>query len=124
MQEQTPLAQDTDIGEAVADPEVLEYLEKLKQHRQETIEREANRRIKKNKREIKRLHKHAQECLINDNKDGYIYAIGKLRKLTGHVVGDDVLETLWQTSREQVQKIAASFAEAQANLPEGQNFSQ
>jgi len=123
MQENVTLLNDDEINEFSADPEVLEFIEQQNKERKELIEKEANRRIRKNKREIKRLHSHAQQCLIDGNKAGYMYAINKLRVISGHPVSNDILETLWKTSREQVIKIATSFAEAQANLPEGQNFS-
>lgn len=118
------LDQATDIAEAVTDPEVEAYLEKLREHHKDTVEREAKKRVRKNRFEIRRLNKHATQCLIDGNKDGYIYAIGKLRSITGQSVSVDILETLWQTSYDQVVKIATSFSEAKSNLPDGQNFSQ
>ncbi|CAM0044558.1 hypothetical protein VPHF86_0098 [Vibrio phage F86] len=140
MQPQT-LNNDNDIMDIVSAMSVREVAEMLSKqaeteeertaiqemaaaHRQHEIEKEANRRVRKNKREIARLRKHAEACLFSENKEGYIYAIGKLREFTGNPVSRDVLETLWETSHEQVVKIATSFAEAKANLPEGQNFSQ
>ncbi len=116
MQEKPDLLNDNEIVDVVEDQEVLDYLETLQNQRRELVEKEAKRRIKKNSREIKRLHKHAEKCLIDDNKDGYIYAIRKLRSITGQNVGDDVLETLWQTSRDQVLTIIRSFAESKATV--------
>ncbi|AFN37300.1 hypothetical protein VH12019_00333 [Vibrio phage VH1_2019] len=114
MQEKPDLLKDDEIVDVVEDQEVLDYLDELQAQRRALVEKEAHRRIKKNSREIKRLHKHAEKCLIEGNKAGYVYAIGKLRSITGQTVGDDVLETLWKTSREQVLTIARSFAEAKA----------
>ncbi|AGB07076.1 hypothetical protein [Vibrio phage XZ1] len=114
MQEKPDLLKDDEIVDVVDDQEVQEYLEQINAQRRALIEKEAKRRIKKNSREIKRLRKHAEKCLIEENKAGYIYAIRKLRSITGQTVGDDVLETLWETSREQVLTIVRSFAEAKA----------
>ncbi|AGN30118.1 hypothetical protein VPFG_00116 [Vibrio phage nt-1] len=119
MQETPDLLQDdeiVDVVDVVEDQEVLDYLDEMQLRRKALIEKEAQRRIKKNSREIKRLRKHAEKCLIEDNKDGYIYAIRKLRSITGQPVADDVLETLWKTSRDQVLTIIRSFAESKADM--------
>ena len=110
------LEHDEEILEAVADQEVMDYIDGLQESRKKIIEKEANKRIKKNRREISRLRKHAENCLIDDNKAGYMYSIGKLRKITGQVVSEEVLETLYKTSREQVIAIATSFAEARCDI--------
>ncbi|AFL47476.1 hypothetical protein ZZ1p0116 [Acinetobacter phage ZZ1] len=51
---------------------------------QRRIEREAGQQaeksLRKNKREIERLKNHAQKCLLTDNFEGYGYAINKLRE--------------------------------------------
>ncbi|QHJ78893.1 MAG: hypothetical protein [Caudoviricetes sp.] len=60
------------------------------------------KQLKRNKREIERLGLLAKEALINNNKDSYLYAIGKVRKLVGKPVSDDIMDSLWVTSRERV----------------------
>ncbi|AUR85830.1 coil containing protein [Vibrio phage 1.081.O._10N.286.52.C2] len=112
MQPTAPIENDGLIKDVQADPEVMEYMDTMREQRDAMVKKEANRRIKKNQREITRLRKHAEECLISNNKAGYIYAIGKLRAFTGQSVAEDVLEVLWTTSREQVMSIVTNFSEA------------
>lgn len=57
--------------------------------------------MRKNRREIKRLNDHATECLISNNKDGYKYAINKIRSIAG-LSDNNQLDVLWETSRERV----------------------
>lgn len=66
----------------------------------------AERHMKKYKKEIDRLKQHAEDCLITNNKDGYIYAIDKLRQLTFKKKLDyKTMESLYITSKEKVDEI-------------------
>ncbi|ADI96346.1 a-gt.4 conserved hypothetical protein [Acinetobacter phage Ac42] len=69
----------------------------------EWVQKEAKRRatkiLKKNKREIERLKKHAENCLLTGNKEGYIYAINKLRDIYHRPkLKRTELEFMWNTS--------------------------
>lgn len=65
-------------------------------------QKKADKLIRKNKRELKRLKAHAGECVINNNYDGYAYAIKKLRKFYKQPCNDDVISIMWKTTREQM----------------------
>lgn len=77
--------------------------EKLTQEQKEFRDRMFKKIFTKNRREITRLEKHAKHCLITNNKDGYIYAIGKLRKIVGKgEIDQQTAESLWLTSKERL----------------------
>lgn len=63
------------------------------------------KRLKKDKREVKRLEKLATEALITGNKESYIYVVRKMREAIGKTVTEDVLEMLYNTSRDEVLKL-------------------
>lgn len=81
--------------------------EKSNQHNQrENARNIADKYIKKHKKEISRLREHATNCLIANNKNGYIYAISKLRVIMKKSVLDkDTLNSLYITSKEKVDDI-------------------
>jgi ribosome recycling factor len=110
------LEKDGDILEITEDASVIEHIDNIQEERQALLKKQANKIIRKNRREIKRIRKHAENCLFDNNKEGYIYSIGKLRKLTGNVVSTPILESLWKTSREEIIKIASSFQSARDGL--------
>lgn len=58
----------------------------------------ANKVIKKNKRELRRLQKHAEKCLMELNKDGYTYAVGKIRTIIRQPMTQEQLEMMYETS--------------------------
>lgn len=72
--------------------------------------------LTKNKREIQRLEKLGHEALATGNGESYKYAVGKIRKIIGKPVDDDILESLWKTSREQIVQIIKSGIEAEQKL--------
>lgn len=41
--------------------------------------KQADKIIRKNKREIERLKEHIQQCVLNINRAGWVYATNKLR---------------------------------------------
>lgn len=70
---------------------------------QDRIEKQARKKaekiLKKNKREIDRLKKHAENCLISGNKDGYCYAIKKLRDFYKQPYTNELVDSMWRSSR-------------------------
>ena len=95
-------------NETVGAEEDLEYTKQINEMlsvAEKAASKEAHRRVKKNQKEITRLNNWATQALISNHKERYIYAISKLRKMINKEVSDDILETLWKTSREQYEKI-------------------
>lgn len=72
--------------------------------------------LTKNKREIKRLEKLGHEALAYGNAESYKYAVGKIRQIIGKPVDDDILESLWKTSREQIVELLKAGVEAEKQL--------
>lgn len=70
----------------------------------------------KNKREIKRLEKLGHEALAYGNAESYKYAVGKIRRIIGKPVDDEILEKLWITSREQILNLIHAGTEAEKHL--------
>lgn len=91
----------------------------LEQQVEQTIEashrvarKMAKQRFNKNKREMMRLEKHAHKCLLLGNKEGYMYSIGKLRRIINKPnVSTETLEMLYETSRERVLEVLKGTAE-------------
>lgn len=55
--------------------------------------------LKKNKREIKRLKQWAETCIFKGNKDGYIYAISKLRSIYKQpALTKDEADVMWNST--------------------------
>lgn len=65
----------------------------------------AQKIVKKNRREIARLKKHAEKCVLTDNYFGYQYAIKKLRAI--YQIKSDNLDipTLWATTQKELHNI-------------------
>lgn len=76
--------------------------------------RQAQKYLRKNKTEWKRLHKHAEAALMANNKAQYCYAIKKMRKMLKQPYTDDLIDAMWRTSRESVKQV---FIEAMKNQP-------
>lgn len=62
--------------------------------------KKANKILKKNKREIERLKRHAELCIYNNNYFGYSYAIKKLRDFYKQPYTEELIKTMWTTTRE------------------------
>lgn len=62
--------------------------------------KQAQKILKKNKREIERLKKHAGECLIKNEYFGYSYAIKKLRDFYKQPYNEDLIKSMWNSSRQ------------------------
>ncbi|MGL5582930.1 MAG: DUF2654 domain-containing protein [Cetobacterium sp.] len=75
---------------------------------QAIADKRAKKILKKNKREIDRLKAHAEKCLYEMNKEGYKYAIGKIRTIIRKPLSDELLEVLYNTSLERIIEIAQS----------------
>ncbi|CAL9973971.1 hypothetical protein VPHD479_0176 [Vibrio phage D479] len=112
--EAVEIIEDADIRNVEDDEQVEEYAQQMQAERAAMVEKQTNRYMRKNAREIKRLRAHAEKCLLDENKEGYIYAVGKLRKIIGKEVSRDVLETMYETSLEEVVKIIQNFQEAKS----------
>lgn len=79
-------------------------------------QKRAQKVLSKNKREIQRLEKLGHEALAYGNAESYKYAVGKIRQIIGKPVDDDILETLWITSREQILNLIHAGTEAEKQL--------
>lgn len=79
---------------------------------QQRLEAQANKKaekiLKKNKREIARLKKHAENCIITNNFFGYSYAIKKLRGFYKQPYNDELIQMMWDTTRQSVLDIIES----------------
>lgn len=64
--------------------------------------------LKKNSREIKRLTKHAEKCLLELNKDGYVYAIGKVRTIIRKPLTTKELESMYEDSVKRLIEIVSN----------------
>lgn len=69
-------------------------------------DKRAKKVLKKHSKEISRLKKHAEKCLFELNKDGYIYAIGKIRTIIRKPMDQESLGVLYDTSVERLIEIA------------------
>ena len=69
-------------------------------------DKRARKVLKKHKREIDRLKAHAEHCLYNLNREGYVYAIGKIRTIIRSPLSDMELNALYDTSVERIIELA------------------
>lgn len=68
-------------------------------------EHKADKILKKNRLELRRLKKQYEESLLTGNKEMFKYTLGKLRTIYKQQVTEDILELCWKTSRETIQGI-------------------
>lgn len=89
-----------------------EELESLKGSRveQEAL-RKAQKYMRKNRAEWKRLHKHAENALFDGNKAQYVYAIKKMRDMLKQPYNDELIETMWITSNQQLNDLFVMASE-------------
>lgn len=80
-------------------------------------DKRAKKILKKHKREIDRLKSHAEDCLYNLNRDGYIYAIGKIRTIIRKPMSHEALGALYDTSVERIIELAKQSING--NIKEG-----
>lgn len=84
------------------DKELTDHLNNMLSNKQEQIKRKVNKMVRKHRREMKRLRILGENALINGKEEQYVYAIGKIRSLVGMNIPDDILHTMYKTSRERV----------------------
>ncbi|AAX78574.1 protein of unknown function [Pseudotevenvirus RB43] len=89
-----------------------EELESLKGTRveQEAL-RKAQKYMRKNRAEWKRLHNHAENALFDGNKAQYVYAIKKMRDMLKQPYNDELIETMWITSNQQLKDLFVMASE-------------
>ncbi|AUM58574.1 hypothetical protein KNT81_gp197 [Proteus phage phiP4-3] len=83
------------------DPEVKDYEEKLF----EEAKKRADVILRKERREIKRLKGLYEDSLLKGNKEQFVYALGKLRKIYKQSTDKAVLDYCYETSRKALFKI-------------------
>lgn len=87
--------------ESISELESIDYAfdaEEIQRRIEADAKRKADKILKKNKREIERLKKHAGECLIKGEKFGYCYAIKKLRTFYKQPYTEELIEQMWNSS--------------------------
>lgn len=67
--------------------------------------KKAEKILRKNAREIERLKLWAEKAIIDDNRDAYIYAIGKLRDIYKQPHTPELLSAMWISTRQTVLSI-------------------
>lgn len=73
--------------------------------------RQAEKFMRKHRREWKRLHKHAEDALFDHNKSQYVYAIKKMRDMLKQPYTEELIEQMWLTS---VEALRETFRQASA----------
>lgn len=103
-----------EITEEETDESLVDQFDAEKMHERMMAEatKQAQKRLKKNDREIKRLKNHAEKCLIENNFIGYSYSIKKLRDIYKQPYNEALIKTMWETTR---QTLFELVKEAQAN---------
>jgi len=69
--------------------------------------RQAEKFLKKNRREWKRLHNHAQEALFDNNKEQYCYAIKKMRDILKQPYTEELIDEMWKSSVNALREVYA-----------------
>ncbi|HAL7776372.1 TPA: DUF2654 domain-containing protein [Escherichia coli] len=64
--------------------------------------KKAEKILRKNSQEIARLKRWAEQAIIDDNRDAYIYAIGKLRDIYKQPHTPELLSAMWISTRQTV----------------------
>lgn len=80
---------------------------------QAQAQEKANKIIKKNRREINRLMKHAEGAVLENDFPAYKYAICKLRAICKQPYNDEIIEAGWKTTRQQIWHIVNSNPKVQ-----------
>lgn len=73
--------------------------ERIQEAMMKEADKKAQKLLKKNKRELTRLKNHAGECLLKNNFSGYSYAIKKLRDFYKQPYNDELIKSMWNSSR-------------------------
>lgn len=67
--------------------------------------RQAEKFMRKNRREWKRLHERAETALLSGDKDSYAYAIKKMRDMLKQPYNDHLIDSMWISSRKTLEDI-------------------
>lgn len=67
--------------------------------------RQASQYLRRNRREWKRLHQHANDALYEGNRDQYVYAIKKMRDMLRQPYTDHLIESMWISSRATIEDL-------------------
>lgn len=79
-----------------------ELYETIMQEAEAKANSQAQKILKKNSREIVRLKEHAGNAVLENNFPAYKYALEKLRTIYKQPFNDEIINTMWQTSRKTV----------------------
>lgn len=90
------------IGYGATEEETDDSVKALLEASELQAKAQANKIVRKNRREIKRLEEHAYGALLENNFPAYKYAIEKLRTLLKQPFNDEIILTGWQTSRKTI----------------------
>lgn len=78
--------------------------------------RQAEKFMRKNRREWKRLHQHAEDALFDHNKAQYVYAIKKMRDMLKQPYTEELIEQMWLTSVNALRDTFRQAAQKYANV--------
>lgn len=81
---------------------VVDEVEKVQAELEAKAAKKAEKILRKNAREIERLKMWAEKAIIDDNRDAYIYAIGKLRDIYKQPHTPELLAAMWVSTRNTV----------------------
>ena len=81
---------------------VVDEVEKVQAELEAKAAKKAEKILRKNAREIERLKMWAEKAIIDDNRDAYIYAIGKLRDIYKQPHTPELLAAMWVSTRQTV----------------------
>ena len=81
---------------------VVDEVEKVQAELEAKAAKKAEKILRKNSREIARLKRWAEQAIIDDNRDAYIYAIGKLRDIYKQPHTPELLAAMWVSTRQTV----------------------
>ena len=80
----------------------LNEVDKVQADLEAKAAKKAEKILRKNAREIERLKLWAEKAIIDDNRDAYIYAIGKLRDIYKQPHTPELLSAMWISTRQTV----------------------
>lgn len=81
---------------------VVDEVEKVQAELEAKAAKKADKILRKNAREIARLKRWSEQAIIDDNRDAYIYAIGKLRDIYKQPHTPELLAAMWVSTRQTV----------------------
>ncbi|QPI13787.1 hypothetical protein MYO4S_00031 [Serratia phage 4S] len=66
----------------------------------DTAKAQADKFVRKNRKEIRRLKAHAEKALLTNDFEAYKYAISKLRTMLRQKTTDELVKALWDSNRQ------------------------